>query len=45
MDIFKCLSAEKKVIAAHESLVYRITHEVEQIVLAEDIQQWKVSGG
>ncbi|MDF3198467.1 peptidase [Pseudomonas sp. 1912-s] len=45
LDIFKCLSAEKKVIAAHESLVYRITHEVEQIVLAEDIQQWKVSGG
>jgi hypothetical protein len=45
LDIFKCLSAEKKVIAAHESLAYGITHEVEQIVFAEDIQQWKVSGG
>ena len=34
LDIFKCLSAEEKVIAAHESLAYGIAHEVEQIVFA-----------
>jgi hypothetical protein len=45
LDIFKCLSAEKKVIAARESLAYGITHEVQQIVFAEDIQHWKASGG
>ena len=45
LDIFKCLSAEEKVIAAHESLAYGIAHEVEQIVFADDIKHWKVSGG
>lgn len=45
LDIFKCLSAEEKVIAAHESLAYGIAHEVKQVVFAEDTQHWKVSGG
>jgi ATP-dependent protease ClpP protease subunit len=45
LDIFKCLSAEEKVIAAHESLAYGIAHEVKQVVFAEDIKHWKVSGG
>ena len=37
--------AEEKVIAAHESLAYGIAHEVRQVVFAEDIKHWKVSGG
>ncbi len=44
LDIFKCLSAEEKVIAAHDSLAYGIAHEVRQVVFAEDIKHWKVSG-
>ena len=45
LDIFHCLSAEEKVIAAHESLAYGIAHEMRQVVFAEDIKHWKVSGG
>ena len=44
LDIFKCLSAEEKVIAAHESLAYGIAHEVRQPVFADDLKHWKVSG-
>ncbi|MGY1447944.1 ATP-dependent Clp protease proteolytic subunit [Pseudomonas chlororaphis] len=45
LDIFKCLSAEEKVIAAHESLAYGIAHEVRQVIFADDVRHWKVSGG
>ena len=45
LDIFKCLSAEEKVIAAQDSLVYGIAHEVKQVVFGDDIKHWKVSGG
>ncbi|MPQ71965.1 peptidase, partial [Pseudomonas sp. MWU12-2323] len=45
LDIFHCLSAEEKVIAAHESLAYGIAHEMRQIVFADDVKHWKVSGG
>jgi len=45
LDIFHCLSAEEKVIAAHESLAYGIAHEMKQMMFADDVKHWKVSGG
>jgi hypothetical protein len=39
------LSAEEKVIAAHESLAYGIAHEMKQMVFADNVKHWKVSGG
>jgi ATP-dependent protease ClpP protease subunit len=44
LDIFKCLSAEEKVIAAHESLAYGLAHEMKQPVFADDVKHWKVRG-
>jgi len=44
LDIFKCLSAEEKVIAAQDSIACGIVHRVEQIVFAADAVHWKVSG-
>lgn len=44
LDIFHCLSAEEKVIAAHESLSYGLAQEVRQMTFAADIKHWKVSG-
>ena len=44
LDIFKCLSAEEKVIDAQDSLACGIAHRVEQTVFAEDAVHWKVSG-
>jgi ATP-dependent Clp protease protease subunit len=45
LDIFHCLSAEEKVIAAHESLAYGLAHEMKQIVFANDAKHWTISGG
>jgi hypothetical protein len=45
LDIFHCLSAEEKVIAAHESLAYGIAHEMHQMVFADNVKHWKISGG
>lgn len=44
LDIFKCLSAEERVIAAQDSLACGIAHRVEQVVFAEGAVHWKVSG-
>jgi ATP-dependent protease ClpP protease subunit len=44
LDIFKCLSAEEKVIAAQDSMSCGIAHRVEQIVFPADSVHWKVSG-
>jgi len=44
LDIFKCLSAEEKVIDAHDSLACGIAQKVERVVFADDAVHWKVSG-
>ncbi|MDE1167352.1 MAG: ATP-dependent Clp protease proteolytic subunit [Pseudomonas sp.] len=44
LDIFKCLSAEEKVIAPDDAVSCGIAHRVEQIVFPEDAIHWKVSG-
>jgi len=44
LDIFKCLSAEEKVITAQDSLACGIAHRVEQVVFEADAVHWKVSG-
>ncbi|NBA93462.1 ATP-dependent Clp protease proteolytic subunit [Pseudomonas sp. R5(2019)] len=43
LDIFKCLSAEERVIAARDSLVCGIAQKVEQVVFPADAVHWKVS--
>ncbi|MNQ72008.1 hypothetical protein D3C85_867000 [compost metagenome] len=43
LDIFKCLSAEEKVIAAKDALIYGLAHRMEQIKFPEDAVHWKVS--
>jgi len=44
LDIFKCLSAEEKVIAADDSLTCGIAHRLEQVVFPKDAVHWTVSG-
>ncbi|MHC8305606.1 ATP-dependent Clp protease proteolytic subunit [Pseudomonas sp. PB3P13] len=45
LDIFHCLSAEEKVIAAEDSLAYGIAYEIRQMVFEEGVKHWTVSGG
>jgi ATP-dependent protease ClpP protease subunit len=44
IDIFKCLSAEEKLIAAEDSISCGIAHRVEPVLFPEDAIHWKVSG-
>ena len=44
LDIFKCLSAEEKVIAAQDAIDFDIAHKVEQLTFDQDAVHWKVSG-
>ncbi|MGE8099392.1 ATP-dependent Clp protease proteolytic subunit [Pseudomonas fluorescens] len=44
LDIFKCLSAEEKLITAADSIAIGISHRVEQIVFPVDAIHCKVDG-
>lgn len=44
LDILKCLSDQEKVIAAGDSLVYGISHQVKQLVFSGDVKHWRVKG-
>ncbi|UVJ46279.1 ATP-dependent Clp protease proteolytic subunit [Pseudomonas sp. LS1212] len=43
LDIFKCLSAEEKVITAKDSLTYGLAHRMEQVTFPIGAVHWKVS--
>ena len=43
LDIYKCLSAEEKVITAKDSLIYGLAHKMEQVTFPEGAVHWKVS--